>query len=713
MSPCDVGEAHVEYLCLLLDTVSRSITEFSTTVSAAWDNISEYERMAVNLGGRWDATLSEAAACLANFRALSATVRAAGEVVDEYGDVGEHVSTALAHLREAVDEAGTDAGRLLATIDTLPFPQSRSILHHSPDSGPGQGMKYRTVKVRLAESLIVLRIVHYTFRPPSPGHSQDNVVERSQSAVTEAALHHQPRPGQVEGKFQNLSLAELKKGKLDVSRLPEVERATMKEHSWRGAEALATICNGVPCMGSVLRAATGERTRACLFPDDAYLRRYCKATEKARPLMPGGQHYLRMEAHLLKHSVINHESHYLEFVAAADDCRPGLEPPPRMPLPVPDTPFAGDPPLLPTAAWTRYKQFAELGPNSNKQHGLDQDINLYNPQRLVDECFADNLATFFNDWWEVTQSGVPPNELQYIPPPLSIGLAAHALVVELCQRCGASTEGVCRRIAHNLNLVGNIKRFAAAGAKAAGAARKKGAPRAGGGAKKGGGNRKRSRSQSDSDDSSDSSSEVEDENMQGGSDTDDRVEDTEKGSDTDGEDFELAEATGRVPWALLHALKLHELRALAESFLQSDEFAALPLRKADVASYLAVTGDIQLEPYNAFLAAYRRSYVAQPRAGQKRKELVVVMEAATAQEQRQYAGGNKDSNKRQKELYTAALKKHKEQHSGKSPTVVQATKLWDEAAQCAHEGLTEVIQQGRPKRKKRTLVDGLGFIDLP
>ena len=102
-----------------------------------------------------------------------------------------------------------------------------------------------------------------------------------------------------------------------------------------------------------------------------------------------------------------------------------------MPLPVPDVEFTDGSPKLPVGPWKCYKQYADLGQDSNKVQGLDDNLNLYNPQCIVDESFVTNLATFFDDWWEITQAGVPPNELQYQPPPENVGPASHLLVKAL------------------------------------------------------------------------------------------------------------------------------------------------------------------------------------------------------------------------------------------------------------------------------------------
>ena len=99
----------------------------------------------------------------------------------------------------------------------------------------------------------------------------------------------------------------------------------------------------------------------------------------------------------------------------------------------------------------------------------------------------------------------------------------------------------------------------------------------------------------------------------------------------------------------------------------------------------------------------------------------MVKEVAAAQERQQLSGGNKDSNNRQKEFYVEALGKYIDQNGGKHPTPVQASRLWEAAAQRAHEALVgggvaaqqdEVGQRRQSKRQKTTLVSGVGFLNL-
>jgi hypothetical protein len=252
-------------------------------------------------------------------------------------------------------------------------------------------MKFRSVKVRLAEACVILGITHYTFRPPSPGHSADNPVERSQSAITQAAASAEPRPGETQGKFANLTLAELKEGKVEVDRLPAVARAAMMESSWEGVRRLASLCRSEPCMGSVLTAFPAERGRAPLFCDDDYLKAFCKASERKRLGKPGGLHFQRMEDFLVGHSVVGHEKHYLEFVVNGcreqDDyectmtgrcCRPDLESPSRIPVPIP---ASADNAKVPQEKWEHYLGLEELPIDSRVLYGIDNDINKFTTPR--------------------------------------------------------------------------------------------------------------------------------------------------------------------------------------------------------------------------------------------------------------------------------------------------------------------------------------------
>jgi hypothetical protein len=176
-----------------------------------------------------------------------------------------------------------------------------------------------------------------------------------------------------------------------------------------------------------------------------------------------------------------------------------------------------------------------------------------------------------------------------------------------------------------------------------------------------------------------------------------------------------ADLEGPVSWAMLHKLQLHELQAVANKFVNCEN---LPKRRDHLASYLGATGEIPLEQFSAFLSAYRLAYIPSKKRG---KQLQVVEEAAAAQERQLLSGGNKDSNNRQKELYADALGKYMDQNGGKHPTPVQSCRLWETAAQRAHEALVgggaaaqqnEIGQRRQSKRQKTTLVSGVGFLNL-
>jgi hypothetical protein len=285
----------------------------------------------------------------------------------------------------------------------------------------------------------MMRITHYTFRPPSPGHSADNTVEMSQSAITDAAASALPREGEIRGVFANITLADLKADKIDASVLTDREQQAIVESSWEGVKRLAETCNFAPCMGSYLTALPAERDRCPLFCDDDHLRAYTKAIVAKRQSMPGGLHFNNMESILRGHSVIGHEQHFLEFLCdgctrnpayecsiashkAGIYCRTGQTWPIRVQLPVPRATFGPD--QLPSASWEKYRSDQDLPPNSIVLYGQDKHINKFNPQFNADQCFAENSTTFYEHWWDCTAGGVPPGELQFQPPlPPSASLA--------------------------------------------------------------------------------------------------------------------------------------------------------------------------------------------------------------------------------------------------------------------------------------------------
>jgi hypothetical protein len=187
--------------------------------------------------------------------------------------------------------------------------------------------------------------------------------------------------------------------------------------------------------------------------------------------------------------------------------------------------------------------------------------------------------------------------------------------------------------------------------------------------------------------------------------------------ESDVEDAEAAEAEGQASWSMLDKLKLHELKAVADAFLKSDECKNLPQRKAEMASYLAVTGKIPLEHFEVFLSNYRLEYAPPKKKNAKQLDIVLGSVAAQERQQEQF-GGKKERSKLQNKFYTVALEHHKEQNGGKFPTPAQVSRLWEAAAQRAH---TTVVDECNPaeeggrrqsKRHKKTLVQGVGYLDL-
>ena len=338
-----------------------------------------------------------------------------------------------------------------------------------------------------------------------------------------------------------------------------------------------------------------------------------------------------------------------------------------------------------------------------------------------------NLGTFFEDWWDITQAGVPPKELQYEPPPANIGPAAQSLVDNLCQRTGSSRKDICRRIAHNLNLVGNIKKFAALGSEKAVASKNKKSKKKISKKQK---SKKRERTpdiededyQAIGEEDSDQNEQPElyDEDKLGESgEEEDQEEQEEQEYESDVDDVEAAEVEGRPSWSVLNRLRCHELQAVASAFLTADEHKHTPQMHADMASYLAVTGNMPLPHFDVFVENYRLNYVPPKR---NTRQLRLVEEAAAAQEQQQLVGVDKKAGSLQKELYAAALEKHGKNNKGKYPTPAQASKLWEFAAQSAHDELCRQSgkdalpnpdgQRRKSKRQKKTLVAGVGYLLL-
>ena len=105
---------------------------------------------------------------------------------------------------------------------------------------------------------------------------------------------------------------------------------------------------------------------------------------------------------------------------------------------------------------------------------------------------------------------------------------------------------------------------------------------------------------------------------------------------------------------------MHELQAVASAFLTPDELKSLPELHAEIASYLAATGDIPLLHFEAFLDKYRQNYT---RPNKKKAQLAVVVQAAAAQDQQQLSTVDKEASSLQKKFYEAAIEDHKKNNS--------------------------------------------------
>ena len=72
----------------------------------------------------------------------------------------------------------------------------------------------------------------------------------------------------------------------------------------------------------------------------------------------------------------------------------------------------------------------------------------------------------------------------------------------------------------------------------------------------------------------------------------------------DVEDFDRAEEDGVVSWEVMSTLRMKELQAVAEQFLEQKQVQNLPKEKLVLASKLA-SHDIDVEQFSAFLEGFR------------------------------------------------------------------------------------------------------------
>ena len=86
----------------------------------------------------------------------------------------------------------------------------------------------------------------------------------------------------------------------------------------------------------------------------------------------------------------------------------------------------------------------------------------------------------------------------------------------------------------------------------------------------------------------------------------------------DVEDFDRAEEDSVVSWEVMSTLRIKELQAVAEQFLEQKQVQNLPKDKLVLASKLA-SHDIDVEQFSAFLEGFRGNRTKPARKNEKRK----------------------------------------------------------------------------------------------
>jgi hypothetical protein len=151
-----------------LDKVRVATEECLSFISEAWDRICLSEREGLNRFLKWDMFLAEVATALATVGALHVSISVSNSVECSEPEL----KVLLTNLSLKIMDAKALWTSLLDAITALKFPGVRPIFHHSSDSGPGQGLRYRSVKVRTAEVILTWKIKQYTFKPAPPGQQR-------------------------------------------------------------------------------------------------------------------------------------------------------------------------------------------------------------------------------------------------------------------------------------------------------------------------------------------------------------------------------------------------------------------------------------------------------------------------------------------------------------------------------------------------------------
>jgi hypothetical protein len=84
----------------------------------------------------------------------------------------------------------------------------------------------------------------------------------------------------------------------------------------------------------------------------------------------------------------------------------------------------------------------------------------FNPLYVLErEVWPENVDLFYAAWWEYNRTQPKPTERLWSPPPSAIGVDAHTLVHDMCNRLGADPLVVKRRIAQLMMQKRNVKKY--------------------------------------------------------------------------------------------------------------------------------------------------------------------------------------------------------------------------------------------------------------
>jgi hypothetical protein len=144
-------------------------------------------------------------------------------------DVGALRTQIVDDLLDALRELSRVLAELLAVVAEFQLPDWCPVWFHSPDNGPGQGIRYIAVIIRNNEMIIILRLDKFNFGAAEPGASHKNEAEQPHSHFLDSCLVPIPRPGFTCTQFCNLTKEEMCTKDFDVSTLSDVAAAAIRQ----------------------------------------------------------------------------------------------------------------------------------------------------------------------------------------------------------------------------------------------------------------------------------------------------------------------------------------------------------------------------------------------------------------------------------------------------------------------------------------------------